>query len=205
MLVHVTRWTDVQGEVARQIEEHLRTMADAWGDYGTSGRELRNRLRGSGTSDYEPTYAILAERRRRQRPASVRGSPGPASSRPSRTSSMTRPNGVKRINGTAERRAGLPVIHPGHGRRGRRREALPRPDPGRAVSVVLPAGVEDLRHPAADGPLVRVPARLPGRDPPVHHPGAHQVLRPYHPGQPRAHGPRPAAVAKAGDTPRDVG
>ena len=32
MLVHVTRWTDVQGTVARQIEEHLRSMADAWGD-----------------------------------------------------------------------------------------------------------------------------------------------------------------------------
>ena len=45
MLVHVTRWTDVQGIVARQIEEHLRSMADAWGDHGTSGRELRERLR----------------------------------------------------------------------------------------------------------------------------------------------------------------
>jgi hypothetical protein len=62
MLMHVTRFVDVQGEVARQIVDHLRTMADTWGDYGKPGTDLRARLRRLWTEDFEPTYASLAGR-----------------------------------------------------------------------------------------------------------------------------------------------
>ena len=90
MLVHVTRWTDVQGTVARQIEEHLRSMADAWGDRGASGRDLHRRLRAFWDNDYEPTYAILAGGTT-SAPASARRSPGRVSSRLSRMSLKKRP------------------------------------------------------------------------------------------------------------------
>ena len=100
MLVHVTRWTDVQGIVARQIEEHLRSMADAWGDRGTSGRQLRKRLRAYWDNDYEPTYAILANR------DDVSASVGPKVAWTSVEQAIPdvindAASGVKRINGTA--------------------------------------------------------------------------------------------------------
>ena len=100
MLVHVTRWTDVQGIVARQIEEHLRSMADAWGDRGMSGRELRKRLRAFWDNDYEPTYAILANR------DDVSASVGPRVAWTSVEQAIPdvlddAASGVKRINGTA--------------------------------------------------------------------------------------------------------
>ena len=100
MLVHVTRWTDVQGIVARQIEEHLRSMADAWGDRGASGRQLRKRLRAFWDNDYEPTYAILANR------DDVSASVGPKVAWASVEQAIPdvldeAANGVKRINGTA--------------------------------------------------------------------------------------------------------
>lgn len=62
MLVHVTRYTDVQSEVARQIEEHLQNMAGAWGDFGASGAELRDRLSRLWEDDFVPTYATLSGR-----------------------------------------------------------------------------------------------------------------------------------------------
>ncbi|MEU4516240.1 Z1 domain-containing protein [Nonomuraea wenchangensis] len=62
MLVHVTRFTDVQGEVARQIEEHLQDAATAWGDYGRAGTELRERLAGVWEQDFQPTYVDLSGR-----------------------------------------------------------------------------------------------------------------------------------------------
>lgn len=62
MLVHVTRLTDVQGEVARQIEDHLRTMAETWGDHGMAGRALRWRLRDLWVRDFEATWEQMAER-----------------------------------------------------------------------------------------------------------------------------------------------
>ncbi|HEX3965266.1 MAG TPA: Z1 domain-containing protein [Trebonia sp.] len=100
MLVHVTRWTDVQGIIARQVEEHLRGMADAWGDHGASGRELRKRLRALWDSDFEPTYDVLANRN------DVSASVGPKV--PWSTVEQAVPyvledasNSVKRINGTA--------------------------------------------------------------------------------------------------------
>ena len=100
MLVHVTRWTDVQGIVARQIEEHLRSMADAWGDRGMSGRELRKRLRAFWDDDYEPTYAVLANR------DDVSASVGPRVAWTSVEQAIPdvlddAASGVKRINGTA--------------------------------------------------------------------------------------------------------
>ena len=100
MLVHVTRWTDVQGAVARQIEEHLRSMADAWGDRGASGRDLHRRLRAFWDNDYEPTYAILAGRN------DVSASVGPKVTWASVEQAIPdvleeAADGVKRINGTA--------------------------------------------------------------------------------------------------------
>ena len=45
--------------------------------------------------------------------------------------------------------------------RHRRRQALARADARGAVGQLLPARLEDVRHAHADGPLVRLPARLP--------------------------------------------
>jgi hypothetical protein len=100
MLVHVTRWTDVQGVVARQIEEHVRAMADAWGDYGAAGTALRERLHSFWTRDYEPTYATLAAR------SDVSASVGPKVSWASAEQAIPEvldeaAGGVRRINGTA--------------------------------------------------------------------------------------------------------
>ena len=100
MLVHVTRWTDVQGVVARQIEEHLRSMVDAWSDYGTPGTELRERLRAFWEKDYEPTYATLAGRN------DVSASVGPRVAWASVEQAIPdvlddAASGVRRINGTA--------------------------------------------------------------------------------------------------------
>jgi hypothetical protein len=100
MLVHVTRWTDVQGIIARQVEEHLRGMADAWGDHGASGRELRQRLRVLWDSDFEPTYDVLANRN------DVSASVGPKAPWSSIEHAIPdviddASNGVERINGTA--------------------------------------------------------------------------------------------------------
>jgi Z1 domain len=100
MLIHVTRWTDVQGIVARRVEEYLRGMADAWGDRGSSGSELRARLRSWWDRDYQPTYETLANR------DDVSTSVGPRVS----WTSVERiipdvlddaADGVKRINGSA--------------------------------------------------------------------------------------------------------
>lgn len=62
MLVHVTRWTDVQGEIARQIEDHLQGMSDDWGDYGKVGRELRSRLVDLWHRDISPTREEIVGR-----------------------------------------------------------------------------------------------------------------------------------------------
>ncbi|MEY9214578.1 Z1 domain-containing protein [Thermobifida halotolerans] len=62
MLVHVTRFTDVQGEVARQIEHHLRRMADSWGDYGDAGIALQERLTDLWKRDFVPTHEEIANR-----------------------------------------------------------------------------------------------------------------------------------------------
>jgi hypothetical protein len=100
MLVHVTRWTDVQGIVARQIEEHLQGMAGTWGDRGSSGRSLRKRLRALWDSDYVLTYDVLANR------GDVSESVGPKVAWASVERAIPdvledAANGVKRINGTA--------------------------------------------------------------------------------------------------------
>lgn len=62
MLVHVTRFTDVQREVARQIETHLQDMTSSWSDYGQSGQRLRERLEALWTTDFTKTYRTLANR-----------------------------------------------------------------------------------------------------------------------------------------------
>ncbi|MET8923086.1 Z1 domain-containing protein [Streptomyces sp. NPDC004623] len=62
MLVHVTRWTDVQGEIARQIEDHLQGMSADWGDYGKAGRELRERLLTLWEDDFSPTHDEIVGR-----------------------------------------------------------------------------------------------------------------------------------------------
>ncbi|MFI7466881.1 Z1 domain-containing protein [Nonomuraea sp. NPDC049377] len=61
MLIHVTRFTDVQGQVARQVQDHLRATADAWGDYGEAGRSVQRRLAALWEKDFAPTYDTLAE------------------------------------------------------------------------------------------------------------------------------------------------
>lgn len=100
MLVHVTRYTDVQGEVARQIEEHLRRMSDSWGDYGDAGRSVRSRLRAAWKDDFVATYSELSGR------ADVGGLVGPhvawgdvVQMIPAVLKEAAR--GVRRINGTA--------------------------------------------------------------------------------------------------------
>lgn len=72
MLVHVTRFTDVQREVARQVETHLQGMADAWDDFGERGQEVRERLARLWETDFAETYTNLANR------ADVSSSVGPA-------------------------------------------------------------------------------------------------------------------------------
>ncbi|GAA3896621.1 Z1 domain-containing protein [Streptomyces lacrimifluminis] len=62
MLVHVTRWTDVQGEIARQIEDHLQGMSADWGDHGKSGQALRKRLLTLWEEDFSPTREEIAGR-----------------------------------------------------------------------------------------------------------------------------------------------
>ncbi|MFI6505159.1 Z1 domain-containing protein [Nonomuraea typhae] len=62
MLIHVTRYTDVQREVARQIEAHLVAMASSWGDYGQAGHALRERLTRLWATDFANTYTTLANR-----------------------------------------------------------------------------------------------------------------------------------------------
>lgn len=62
MLVHVTRYTEVQAAVARQIEQHLQAMADSWGDFGQSGVVVRERLKNLWEADFTPTYTALASR-----------------------------------------------------------------------------------------------------------------------------------------------
>ncbi|MGW0589044.1 Z1 domain-containing protein [Streptosporangium sp. NPDC002607] len=62
MLVHVTRYTEVQAAVARQIEQHLQAMADSWGDFGQSGVVVRERLKNLWEADFTPTYTALAGR-----------------------------------------------------------------------------------------------------------------------------------------------
>ncbi len=100
MLVHVTRYVDVQGVVARRIEDHLAGMRDSWSDYGISGSELRHRLRSLWEDDYEPTYVSLAARN------DVSGSVGPALTWESIEAVIPEvladaAGGVKRINGSA--------------------------------------------------------------------------------------------------------
>jgi hypothetical protein len=62
MLVHVTRYTDTQGAVVAQIRHHLVAMRDSWGDRGSAGRQLRQRLEDLWRTDFEPTHAELATR-----------------------------------------------------------------------------------------------------------------------------------------------
>lgn len=100
MLIHVTRFTDVQGTVARQVEEHLRDMVGAWGDHSMSGHELRERLKSLWDKDFEPTYASLAER------DDVNSSVGPRVAWQNVEQMVPQvleeaTDGVRRINGTA--------------------------------------------------------------------------------------------------------
>ncbi|WP_150253932.1 Z1 domain-containing protein [Nocardiopsis deserti] len=101
MLVHVTRFTDVQGEVARQLEEHLNSMVEAWGDYGHSGRRLRERLADLWHRDFEKTHTEMAGR------DDVTSQVGPRVSWNDITAYVPdvleeAASGVKRINGKAE-------------------------------------------------------------------------------------------------------
>ena len=62
MLVHVTRYPAVQAAVARQLTGHLRSMEDTWGDHGEAGRQLRARLRALWDEDFLTTHKELADR-----------------------------------------------------------------------------------------------------------------------------------------------
>ncbi|WP_412541293.1 Z1 domain-containing protein [Longispora sp. K20-0274] len=62
MLIHVTRWTDTQGAVVKQVRHHLAHMQDTWGDRGTAGTALRRRLSKLWREDFERTQATLTAR-----------------------------------------------------------------------------------------------------------------------------------------------
>ncbi|MFB4317617.1 Z1 domain-containing protein [Actinomadura sp. 21ATH] len=62
MLIHVTRFTDVQREVARRIAEHLKDMAASWGELGQAGREIQQRLHDLWIDDFMETYKEMAGR-----------------------------------------------------------------------------------------------------------------------------------------------
>ncbi len=101
MLVHVTRFTSVQGLVAGQVQTHLRAAADAWGDHGEEGRALRGRLRELWQDDLLPTRAELADR------GDLAGSVGRAVAWEEVEEHLPQvldeaARGVRRINGTAD-------------------------------------------------------------------------------------------------------
>ncbi|MEU0939935.1 Z1 domain-containing protein [Embleya sp. NPDC005971] len=59
MLVHVTRFTDVQTAVVRQLSERLREMDEMWPDRGEAGARLRARLRSLWERDFLSTREEL--------------------------------------------------------------------------------------------------------------------------------------------------
>ena len=164
MLVHVTRFQDVQNRVARTGRRGAPAAdatASATATATPSARGGRAaRLVGAGLRSHErvvpgrPGHPGQLGRGLGAGPARRREDPGPDRQRhlPRRAAVLRAP----------ARRA---IRH-----RGRREQAVPRADPRRAQRQLLPARVQGLRHAAADGPLVRLPAGLRGPVPPVHHP-----------------------------------
>ncbi|WP_422750499.1 Z1 domain-containing protein [Micromonospora sp. WMMD1219] len=62
MLIHVTRFTDIQTAVVNQVRQHLAHMRDTWGDHGAAGAALRRRLSKLWKQDFVPVHLDLAAR-----------------------------------------------------------------------------------------------------------------------------------------------
>ena len=169
MLVHVTRFQDVQKRVADQISEHLRLLQSRI-RYGDDTAPVDEELRGLWEEDFVPTSARFPAD---QVPfVSWTDSLGACLGCRSRRSRCESCNGTSRdaLQYYEHRHDGLSVIAIGGNKlsRGLTLEGL-------SVSYYT-RDIQDVRHAAADGTLVRLPPVLRGPVPPVHYPGAAEGL-----------------------------
>ncbi|MEJ7803871.1 MAG: Z1 domain-containing protein [Candidatus Limnocylindria bacterium] len=169
MLVHVTRFVLVQSQVTDALREEMQRIQQRLrhGD-GDRRDTVIDRLRELWDRDFEATFAKLEE--------ADRGTPidwddicRDEDRGPSR----------QRILG---RRADLqgPPIHGTERHRRGRRQALTRAHARGSGDQLLPTHLEDVRHAAADGALVRLPTRLPRSLSPLHHARAGRLVPGHH-------------------------
>ena len=62
MLIHVTRFTDIQTAVVSQVRQHLGRMRDTLGDHGAAGREINRRLTRLWRENFVSVHQDLASR-----------------------------------------------------------------------------------------------------------------------------------------------
>ena len=161
MLVHVTRFTTVQTVVRDQVDDQLRLVSrHDPGRYGEAPRSgLNSGPSGNGTSSRRRTVS-LPDQAERLTWEQVSEQLLPALEDPGQDR-QRHLQGRPRL--LREPRNGLSVIAIGGQKlsRGLTLEGL--------SGQLLPAGLEDVRHPPADGPVVRLPPRLRGSVSPLHH------------------------------------
>ena len=170
MLVHVTRFIPVQRLVHEKIAQELKDVVNRlrYGD-GTSARQVMDEFRELWNEDFVPTTRAVQRRVEDPMITEARWE----DIQPL-LSAAAQKIVVKRISGSSEDVPRLPERSGrGERHRRRRRQAVAGPDPGGSVSQLFPQAVPDVRHPDADGPLVRISARISG------------PLSPLHPGQSR--------------------
>ncbi len=168
MLVHVTRFTKVQTQVADQVQATLEDFRDRL-QFGEGNNPILRAAALDALHLRPPAHHPRAAGHRRcgrarRGTARIRGRLGRddrgrhKDARPHRQRHVTGRPRVRRSPGRAQ-------CH-----RHRWRQALARAHPRGAQRQLLPARQQDVRHAHADGAMVRLPPRLPGRVPPLHHP-----------------------------------
>ena len=168
MLIHVTRFVNVQGQVAELVRSELRDLQNRirYGD-GDSTVPILDELRTMWVDDFLPTSQEVL----RLHPELASGcrevSWGDVQSQLVESSQKIQ---VKVINGAAkdaldywDQPDGLSAMVIGGDKLSRGLTL------GGAVSQLLPAGIADVRHPSSNGTLVRLSTGLRRPLPALHH------------------------------------
>ena len=181
MLIHVTRFVDVQSQVAELVGFELRDLQNRirYGD-GESPTSIVAELRGMWLGDFVPSSRDV----RRLYPDLMGG----CQEVPWEDIHFAFGRILPEDSGQGDQRCGQGcpgLLGPPGGNECDSdwgRQTIPRSDPGGAIGELLPPRLANVRHPAADGQMVRLPAGLCGPVPPLHHRRAARFLQPHHNG-----------------------
>jgi hypothetical protein len=173
MLIHVTRYVDVQKHVREQVEEAVRRMRQKI-KRRIDADELLAQLRKLWDEDFLPVRDQVAELSpAEERPPAMPGWDEIVALLPDVLDDIE----VRSINGTAK--DALDYATPGAALKVIAIGALAGPDAGGPVCQLLRAHHEDVRHADADGTLVRLSRRLSRLVPSVHLARSGEVVRPH--------------------------